>query len=74
MASVEATFENGVLRPLRPLRLRPGERVHIVVNRQSDPSRWDLSRLARTSEAEDANLADAGMTEWEQALKVEDDR
>lgn len=46
VASVEADYENGVLRPVKPLRLRSGERVHIIVRRRADPARWDLDRLA----------------------------
>jgi predicted DNA-binding antitoxin AbrB/MazE fold protein len=60
MGSVEAEYENGVLRPVTPLKLRQGERVHIVVRRQPDPSRWDLTRLARTS-TEDDDLTSAGI-------------
>lgn len=74
MTSVEAEYENGVLRPVRPLGLRQGERVHIIVKRQPDPSRWDLGRLAKTSGSEDRELAAAGLEEWAQALKGEDDR
>lgn len=74
MAPVEAEYENGVLRPVKPLRLRQGERVHIIVKRQPDPSRWDLKRLAKTSGAEDRDLAAAGVDEWAQSLKEEDDR
>ena len=73
MSSVEAEFENGVLRPIKPLRLRPGERVRIIVRRQPDPSRWNLKRLAATG-GDDAELASAGMTTWSEALKEEDDR
>jgi predicted DNA-binding antitoxin AbrB/MazE fold protein len=73
MASVEAEYENGVLRPMKPLRLQPGERVHIIVKRQPDPSRWDLKRLTYGS-AEDRELAQAGLEEWDQALKDEDGR
>jgi len=72
MASVEAEYENGVLRPMKPLRLQPGERVHIIVQRQADASRWDLKRLANVSD-EDQELARAGLDEWGQALKEEDD-
>jgi predicted DNA-binding antitoxin AbrB/MazE fold protein len=50
VSSVEADYENGVLRPLKPLRLRPGERVHLILRRPSDPARWNLERLAKTEE------------------------
>jgi len=46
MRPVEALYENGLLRPAKPLNLRPGERVGVIVVRQADPSRWDLVRLA----------------------------
>jgi predicted DNA-binding antitoxin AbrB/MazE fold protein len=74
MASVEAEYENGVLRPMKPLRLQPGERVHIIVQRQADASRWDLKRLANASHAsdEEQELAAAGLDEWEQVLNEED--
>ena len=72
MASVEAQYEDGVLRLMMPLRLQPGERVHIIVKRQPDASRWDLKRLACVSD-EERELAAAGLHEWEQAVKDEDD-
>jgi predicted DNA-binding antitoxin AbrB/MazE fold protein len=73
VASVEADYEDGVLRPVKPLRLRPGERVHIFVRRQSDPARWDLDRLAKHGGEEDLELASAGLGDWAQSLKDEDD-
>jgi len=48
---VEAEYEKGMLKPSTPLTLRPGERVHLIVMRQPDPKRWDLSRLARSPAA-----------------------
>ena len=74
MASVEAEFENGVLRPVQPLRLREGERVHLIVKRQPDPSRWDFARLRKTADPEDRELTSAGLGEWAQSLKDEDGR
>jgi predicted DNA-binding antitoxin AbrB/MazE fold protein len=74
VASVEADYENGVLRPVKPLRLRPGERVHIIVRRQSDPARWDLNRLAKVGSEDDLDLASAGLEDWARSLKDEDDR
>lgn len=47
MEVIEAEFNDGVLRPMRRLTLRPGERVGIVVVRRPDPSRWDLPRLSK---------------------------
>jgi len=72
MASVEAEYQDGVLRPMKPLRLQPGERVHITVKRQPDAARWNLERLAKVSD-EDLALASAGIADWAQALKDEDD-
>lgn len=73
VASVEADYEDGVLRPVKPLRLRPGERVHIIVRRQSDPTRWNLDRLAKVGGEEDRELASAGLEDWAGSLKDEDD-
>jgi predicted DNA-binding antitoxin AbrB/MazE fold protein len=47
MRTVEALYEDGLLKPQTPLSLRPGERVGVIVVRQPDPSRWNLDRLAR---------------------------
>jgi predicted DNA-binding antitoxin AbrB/MazE fold protein len=71
MRPVEALYENGLLRPAKPLNLRPGERVGVIVVRQADPSRWDLKRLAATS-TEDAELAAAGLDDWSASLDRED--
>jgi predicted DNA-binding antitoxin AbrB/MazE fold protein len=71
MRPVEALFENGILRPAKPLNLRPGERVGLIVVRKPDPARWDFARLAATS-AEDEQLANAGLEDWAGALDVED--
>jgi predicted DNA-binding antitoxin AbrB/MazE fold protein len=71
MDLIEATFEDGVLRPLRRLALRPGEHVGIVVVRRPDPARWDLKRLAGGS-SEEQTLAESGLDAWESALDRED--
>jgi len=68
---IEAEFNDGVLRPMRQLPLRPGERVGIVVVRRPDPSRWDLARLSKIAPDEEA-LTEAGLSEWEMALRDED--
>jgi predicted DNA-binding antitoxin AbrB/MazE fold protein len=70
---VDARYEDGILRPDRPLRLRPGERVAVIVVRRPDPARWDFARLAATSR-DDADLAGAGLDEWARALDDEDRR
>jgi predicted DNA-binding antitoxin AbrB/MazE fold protein len=74
MAIIEAEFENGVLRPIRRLPLRPGERVGIVVVRRPDPARWDLGRLSKAAAADDEKLAEAGLGGWADALDREDRR
>jgi predicted DNA-binding antitoxin AbrB/MazE fold protein len=74
MEIIEAEFENGVLRPVRRLTLRPGERVGIVVVRRPDPSRWDLDRLSRSGAADDEQLAEQGLGDWAGALDREDRR
>ena len=63
MKVVEAQYDMGVLRPLEPLSLRPGERVDLIVMRRSDPARWDLAKLAAGS-AEDLELTQQGLAEW----------
>ncbi len=71
MRPVEALYENGLLRPAKPLNLRPGERVGLIVVRRSEPSRWDLKRLA-AGEAEDLDLASAGLEDFDAMLGRED--
>ena len=69
---VEAQYENGVLRPLERLGLRPGERVNIIVVWRPDPGRWDLARLAKTGTADDLALAEQGLAEWASELEAKD--
>jgi predicted DNA-binding antitoxin AbrB/MazE fold protein len=73
MRPVEARFEDGVLKPTERLDLRPGERVRLLVLRRSDPSRWDMKRLASASN-EDVEFASAGLDTWADALDAEDRR
>ena len=54
--SVEAHYENGVLRPAERLSLLPGERVKLIVMRRPDSSRWDLAKLAKTGSGDDLPL------------------
>lgn len=61
-----------MLKPTEPLSLKPGERVRLVVLRRSDPSRWNLARLADEQPDEDAALAGAGLAEWADALDAAD--
>ncbi len=72
MRPIEADYEDGVLRPTKPLLLRQGERVAVVVLRRPDPSRWDLKRLASTGVAEDGALAAEGVDAWVDELERED--
>jgi predicted DNA-binding antitoxin AbrB/MazE fold protein len=71
---VEAEYEKGMLKPSTPLTLRPGERVHLIVMRQPDPKRWDLSRLAESPAADEAVLAEQGLEGWAANLDAEDRR
>ena len=68
---VEALYENGTLKPAKPLNLRQGERVALIVVRRPDASRWDLARLASIP-SEDEDLAAQGLDEWAAALDLED--
>ena len=71
VATIEADFEGGVLRPTRPLALRQGERVRLIVVRRSESARWDLERLAGSAD-EDLALAEAGLGDWADALDERD--
>jgi len=73
MRPVETCYEDGFLKPAKPLQLRPGEKVGVIVVRRPDPSRWDLRRLAQGG-AEDEALAGAGLDAWTDALQAEDRR
>lgn len=73
MRPVEARFEAGVLKPTERLDLRPGERVRVLVLRRSDPSRWDMKRLASAGD-DDVELASSGLDTWVDALDAEDRR
>ena len=72
MKLVEALYEKGLLRPAKPLALRPGERVNLILVRQPDPKRWDLARLAKSRTAEDLELAERGLAGWSVDLDKED--
>jgi predicted DNA-binding antitoxin AbrB/MazE fold protein len=74
MRLVEAQYESGLLRPTRPLALRPGERVRLIVVRQPDPKRWDMARLAKTCTADESALTEQGLGNWSAKLDEEDRR
>ncbi len=71
---VEAEYEKGMLKPRTPLALRPGERVQLIVMRQPDPKRWDLSRLAQNPAVDEPGLAEQGLEGWAANLEEEDRR
>ena len=71
---VEAEYQKGMLKPRTPLALRPGERVQLIVMRQPDPKRWDLSRLAQNPAADEPGLAEQGLEGWAANLQEEDRR
>jgi predicted DNA-binding antitoxin AbrB/MazE fold protein len=60
MKLVEARYEKGLMRLTKPLALRPGERVNLIVVRRPDPDRWNVDRLARGLTEEDLELAGQG--------------
>ena len=74
MRLVEARYEGGVLHPSERLELRAGERVNLIVVRRPDLGRWDLTKLAKVSCAEDAALASQGLAEWAKDLNAEERR
>jgi hypothetical protein len=57
---------------LTPFPPPPGERVHLIVMRQPDPKRWDLSRLAQSPTADEAVLAEQGLEACAANLDEED--
>jgi predicted DNA-binding antitoxin AbrB/MazE fold protein len=73
MRLVEAHYENGLLKPEQPLKLRQGEKVGLIVVRHPDPIRWNLKRHAEAV-AEDEALAASGLDAWADALDAEDHR
>jgi len=62
----------GLLKLTRPLPLRPGERVNLIVVRQPDRKRWDLERFRKTSTPEERELAEQGLADWLARLDKED--
>jgi len=60
-----------MLRPAKPLNLRHGERVGLIVVRHPDNARWDLPRLA-SFQPEDLDLAEDGLADWTAQLDRED--
>jgi predicted DNA-binding antitoxin AbrB/MazE fold protein len=73
MRPVEARYEDGMLKPAQPLKLRQGETVGVIVVRHPDRSRWDLKRLASAA-AEDEALAASGLDAWADTLEDEERR
>jgi predicted DNA-binding antitoxin AbrB/MazE fold protein len=71
MRPVDAFYENGFLRPVSDLPLRPGERVRVIVVRKADASRWDSAKLGAHPD-DDLALAEAGLDAWAAALERED--
>jgi predicted DNA-binding antitoxin AbrB/MazE fold protein len=73
MRPVRARYENGALLPAKPLPLKQGEDVSILVVRQPDSTRWNVDRLAAHPD-DDLSLAEAGIADWADALEREDQR
>ena len=72
MKLVEARYEKGLLKPTKPLPLRPGEQVNLIIVRRPDPNRWNLDRLQKLSSVEDFELAERGLEDWSARLDEED--
>ncbi len=72
MRTIEARYEDGLLKPEEPLALTPGERVALILVRHPDPKRWDLHRLAKTGAEEDLVLSETGLADWADTLDEED--
>jgi predicted DNA-binding antitoxin AbrB/MazE fold protein len=73
MRPVEARYEDGILKPAKPLQLRQGEEVAVIVLRRPDSRRWDMKRLTAGA-AEDETLAAAGLDAWADGLDGQDHR
>jgi predicted DNA-binding antitoxin AbrB/MazE fold protein len=71
MQPIEADYEDGVLRPTKPLNLKQGERVSVVVLRRPDAGRWNLERLAEKSSSDEASLTHEGLHSWDSDLDGE---
>jgi predicted DNA-binding antitoxin AbrB/MazE fold protein len=69
--SIEARYEDGVLKLAHPVALQAGDRVRLIVLREPDKSRWDLARLASAT-TEDELLAKEGLAEWSDTLDAEE--
>lgn len=74
MRPVEARYEDGILKLEKPLPLRPGECVGIILIRRPDPARWDLARIAAVAGNEDVELSTSGLDDWTENLHREDAR
>ena len=55
-----------------PLFTRQCLRVHLIVTRQPDPKRWNLSRLAMSPAADEAVLTEQSLEGWAANLDAED--
>lgn len=68
----EAQYEKGLLRPTKPLVVRPGERVGLMRIRRPGPRRWNPDRLRKSVSAEHLELAEQGLVDWSKSLDEED--
>lgn len=72
MLVIAARYEEGFLKPDSPLALEPGERGTLILVRNPDPKRWNLTQLAKSGALEDLELAHLGLEEWAEALDCGD--
>jgi predicted DNA-binding antitoxin AbrB/MazE fold protein len=72
MKTFAMRYEDGVLKPSKPLPLSPGESVEVVLIGPADPRLQNLQRFA-AEHGEDLDfLTRVGLDEWSAMLERED--
>jgi predicted DNA-binding antitoxin AbrB/MazE fold protein len=74
--TVEAIFENGVLRPMQPLPLRPQQRVTITLQLPTTGITWpdDVAEIYRELAEEDRRLAEAMLPAIQETCPVSEEQ
>jgi predicted DNA-binding antitoxin AbrB/MazE fold protein len=74
--SVEAIFEDGVLRPVQPLPLRSQQRVTIILQLPKTDITWpdDVAAIYREIADEDRRLAEAMLSTVQETWPVNEGR
>ena len=68
MKTFEVRYEDGVLKPAKPLPLTPGENIAVILVRPDDPRLKNLERFVATHAEELDYLTEAGLQEWVEML------